>query len=152
LNKYKLGKNVTLYGLVYIKDGVEIGDNTKIGELTYVGKNCRIGKNCSIMYHTLIGNGTIIGNNVFIGGNTTLVNDKYPPTTISQPVYIDDDVIIGSAVTILPNVKVGCKAVVGAGSLVTHDVPAGHVVYGHPAKFKMTREEYDEKQKKQSEQ
>jgi len=142
---------VIFYGEVVIKENVKIGKGTRMGEFIIIGANATIGKNCRIQYHTTICKDAKIGNGVFIGPNTSLLNDKYPSTSISQPPTIDDNSVIGGGVTILPNVHIGFGAIVGAGSVVTNNVPAGHVVYGNPAKFRMTREEYDEKQKKQSE-
>lgn len=145
LNKYP---NVTFFGEVVIYDGVEIGDGTKVGEYTIISKDVKIGKNCKIIYHVTIPRNTVIGDNVFIGPNTSLLDDKYPPTLWSEgnyPPTIEDDVIIGGGVTILPDVIIHKRAVVGAGSVVTKDIPASEVWVGNPAKFFMTRKDYDKK-------
>ena len=131
-----------------IEDGVTIGKGTKIGQNTYIGKNASIGKDCRIMQHVTVCKDAIIGDGVFIGPNTTLLNDKYPPTQISQPPIINSKAIIGGGVTILPAVIVGVKAVVGAGSVVTKDVKPWQVVLGNPARpHSDGRVEYDLKRK-----
>jgi UDP-3-O-[3-hydroxymyristoyl] glucosamine N-acyltransferase len=98
---------VTLYGMngidaPTIEDGVHIGRGTRIGQNTYVGMKARIGKNCRIMQHVTICKNAIIMDDVFIGPNTTLLNDKYPPTKISQPPIVKEHTIIGGGCTIAP--------------------------------------------------
>jgi acetyltransferase-like isoleucine patch superfamily enzyme len=89
----------------------------------------------------------IIGNDVFIGPNTTLLNDKYPPTSVSLPPVIEDGAIIGGGVILAPNVRIGKRAVVGAGSVITKDVPSETVIITESKqKTIMTRREYDLKQ------
>lgn len=141
----KLYPNVVFYGDVSIKDNVTIGDGTRIGEYVVIGANTKIGKNCRILYHVTISKDTLIGNNVFIGPNTTSLNDLYPPSKISTAPIIRDNVVIGGGVTIKPNVLIEQNVVVGAGSNVTHSIPANIVVVGNPARKLMTREEYDRK-------
>lgn len=86
---------------------------------------------------------------MFIGPNTTLLNDKYPPTNISQPPIIEDGAIIGGGVTLLPGVKIGARAVIGAGATVSNDVPSETVIIMESKqKTIMTRTEYDMKQSK----
>jgi acetyltransferase-like isoleucine patch superfamily enzyme len=142
---------VTLYGMAgvdapTIEEGVVIGEGTRIGQNTYIGKNTQIGKNCRIMQHVTICKDAVIRDEVFIGPNTTLLNDKHPPTKISQPPIVKDNAIIGGGCTIIPGVVLGLYSVVGAGSTVTKDVPHKEVWCGNPAKFHMTREEYDRRQ------
>lgn len=143
--------SVTLYGLAgvdapTIEEEVTIGDGTRIGQNTYVGMNTYIGMNCRIMQHVTICKDALIEDDVFIGPNTTLLNDKYPPTKISQPPIVKRGSIIGGGSTIIPGVIIGFRAVVGAASNVTKDIPDGEVWCGNPAKFHMTREEYDGRQ------
>lgn len=142
---------VKLYGTLgvdqpTIEEGVLIDEGTKIGQNTYIGMNVRIGKNCRIMQHVTICKDSVIGDEVFIGPNTTLLNDKYPPTKVSQPPIINSGAIIGGGATILPAVIVGLKAVIGAGATVTRDVKPGTVVCGNPARVVMSRSEYDDRQ------
>lgn len=144
----KVYPNVTFYGDVVVKDNVVIGEGTKIGEYVIIAANAKIGKNCSILYHVTICKDAIIDDGVFIGPNTTLLNDKYPPSKVSRPPRIFPRAIIGGGVVLCPNVAVGTNAVVGAGSVVTESVPMNEVWVGNPAKFLMTREEYDRKHEK----
>ncbi len=130
---------VIFYGDCIIKDNVEIGDDTRIGEYTIIGSNTKIGKGCRILYHVTICKDAIIGDNVFIGPNTSLLNDKYPPSKKSEPPIIEDSAVIGGGVVILPRVRIGKGAHVGAGSVVTKDVPAHITVVGNPAKILMSK-------------
>ena len=143
--------SVRLYGTLgvdapTIEVGVTIGGGTRIGQNTYIGMNASIGMNCRIMQHVTICKDDVIRDGVFIGPNTTLLNDKYPPTQISQPPIIKDHAIIGGGCTITPGVIIGLHSVVGAGSTVTKDTPHGEVWCGNPATFHMSREEYDLRQ------
>ena len=124
------------------------GGNTVIGSFVDIGKDVTIGKNCNIQAHVTISNGCVLGDNVFIAPNTSLLNDKYPKSPFMTPPVIKDGAAIGGGVTILPNVVIGEKAVVGGGSVVTKDVPANTVVAGCPAKKVMTLEQFKKKQAK----
>jgi UDP-2-acetamido-3-amino-2,3-dideoxy-glucuronate N-acetyltransferase len=104
-----------------------------------------IGKNCNIQAQVTISNGCILGDNVFIAPNSSLLNDKYPKSALLTPPIIKDGAEIGGGVTILPNVTVGEKAVVGGGSVVVKDVALKTVVAGCPAKFVMNLDEYEVK-------
>jgi len=144
--------NVIFYGNPHeravVEKGTIIGEWTRIGQHSYIGKNAKIGKNCRILYHVTICKDAVIGDNVFIGPNTTFLNDKYPPTSISLPPTVEDDAIIGGGVILAPNVKIGRRAVVGAGSVITKDVPTETVIITESKqKTIMTRNEYDEKQR-----
>lgn len=135
----KLAKFINLYGC-------EIGDNTKIGAFVEVQKNARIGNNCKISSHTFICEGVSIEDDVFIGHGVTFINDIYPRATVAGgglqteadwkvvPTLIKRGASIGSGTTILANVTVGENAMVGAGSVVTRDVPANTIVAGNPAR------------------
>ena len=111
-------------------------------------KNVVIGKNCNIQAHVTISNGCVLGDNVFIAPNSSLLNDKYPKSTFMTPPVIKDSVAIGGGVTILPDVTIGEKAVIGGGSVVTKNVPPRMVLSGVPARVIMTLEEYEEKRGK----
>lgn len=142
---------VKLYGIPgidwpTIEKGTTIEDGTRIGQNSYIGMNVKIGRDCRIMQHVTICKDAVIGDDVFIGPNTTLLNDKYPPTRISQPPVIESHAIIGGGCTITPGVIIGIRSVVGAGSNVTKDIPDEEVWCGNPARFHMNRDEYDRRQ------
>jgi UDP-2-acetamido-3-amino-2,3-dideoxy-glucuronate N-acetyltransferase len=141
----EIGKDVSIWNYVVIGDNTKIGDGTNIGSFVDLGKHVVLGKNCNIQAHVTISNGCILGDNVFIAPNSSLLNDKYPKSSLLTPPIIKDNATIGGGVTILPNVTVGEKAVVGGGSVVTKDVPPRTVVAGCPAKFVMTLEDYEAK-------
>jgi len=142
----RLGKNVRLSKFVNLY-GCSIGDNTKIGAFVEVQKNAIIGSNCKISSHTFICEGVIIKDNIFIGHNVTFINDTYPRATNPdgslqtdedwsvESVTVHDGVSIGSSSTILSNVTIGENSIVGAGSVVTKDVPPDTIVAGNPAKI-----------------
>jgi len=141
----KLGKNVKIYQFVNLY-GCEIGDNTKIGTFIEIQKGARIGKNCKISSHTFICEGVTIEDNVFIGHNVTFINDLYPRATnttgqlqneedwVCVPTLVKKGASIGSSATILAGVTIGENAIIGAGSVVTGDVPPNMIVAGNPAK------------------
>ncbi len=144
-NKIEIGKDVSIWNYVVIGDGTKIGDGTMIGSFVDIGKNVVLGRNCNIQAHVTISNGCILGDNVFIAPNSSLLNDKYPKSSFLNPPIIKDGAAIGGGVTILPNVTIGEKAVVGGGSVVTKDVPSKTVVAGTPAKKVMSLEAYEAK-------
>ena len=145
LNNVKLGKNVKIFDFTNLY-GCEIGDGTKIGTFVEIQKNAIIGKNCKISSHTFICEGVHIGDNVFVGHNVTFINDKYPRATNEdgsmqtdadwkvEETFVGNGVSIGSSSTILCGIKIGDKAMIGAGSVVTKDVPEGAIVMGVPAR------------------
>src|ERR1700691_5609628 len=142
----KLGKGVKLSKFINLY-GCEVGDDTKIGTFVEIQKNARIGKRCKISSHTFICEGVTIEDEVFIGHNVTFINDTYPrATTMLGTLSTDADwkveqtrvkrgASIGSGATILANVVVGERAIVGAGSVVTRDVPPGAIIAGNPARL-----------------
>jgi acetyltransferase-like isoleucine patch superfamily enzyme len=141
----KLGQNVKLSKFINLY-GCEVGDNTKIGAFVEIQKNARVGSNCKISSHTFICEGVTVEDNVFIGHSVTFINDSYPrATTIDgalqteadwkvEPTIVKKGASIGSGSTILSNVTIGENAFVGAGSVVTKDVPADTIVVGNPAR------------------
>jgi UDP-2-acetamido-3-amino-2,3-dideoxy-glucuronate N-acetyltransferase len=141
----EIGKGAAIWNYVVIGDGTKIGEGTLIGSFCDIGKNVSIGKNCNIQAHVTISNGCVLEDNVFIAPNSSLLNDKYPVSPLLTPPIIKDGAAIGGGVTILPNVTVGEKAVVGGGSVVTKDVPARKVVSGSPAKVVMGLKKYEAK-------
>jgi UDP-2-acetamido-3-amino-2,3-dideoxy-glucuronate N-acetyltransferase len=141
----QIGVNCAIWNYVVIGDNSKIGDNTIIGSFVDLGKEVTLGKNCNIQAHVTISNGCVLGDNVFIAPNSSLLNDKYPKSTFMTPPVIKDGAAIGGGVTILPNVTVGEKAVVGGGSVVTKDVPPRTVVAGCPARRVMSLEQFEVK-------
>ena len=141
----KLGKNVKLSQFVNLY-GCEIGDETKLGAFVEIQKNARVGSRCKISSHTFICEGVTIEDNVFIGHNVAFINDSYPRATALggalqterdwrvERTLVKRGASIGSGVTILSNVTIGEDAMVGAGSVVTKDVPAATIVAGNPAR------------------
>ncbi len=147
----KLGENVKIHNFVNLY-GCEVGDNTKIGVFVEIQKNAKVGKNCKISSHTFICEGVTIEDNVFIGHSVVFINDKYPRATNGngglqteedwkvEPIIVKRGASIGSNCTILGNVTIGENAIVGAGSVVTRDVPANMIVAGNPAQVFRTIE------------
>jgi UDP-2-acetamido-3-amino-2,3-dideoxy-glucuronate N-acetyltransferase len=154
----KLGENVSIQDFVNLY-GCEIGDNTKIGPFVEIQKGAKIGKSCKIQSHTFICEGVTIEDHAFIGHNVTFINDLYPRSTTEDgslqteedwaviPTLIKEGASIGSSATLLCGVTVGEKAIVGAGSVVTRDVPPNTIVAGNPAR--VIRSVHDAKLKAQ---
>jgi acetyltransferase-like isoleucine patch superfamily enzyme len=141
----KLGENVQLSKFVNLY-GCEIGDETKIGAFVEIQKNARVGKRCKISSHSFVCEGVVIEDNAFIGHGVMFINDTYPRATNPDgglqtepdwkvvPTFVGKGASIGSNATILCNVKIGEYAIVGAGSVVTRDVPPSAIVAGNPAR------------------
>lgn len=142
----KLGEGVKIHDFVNLY-GCEIGDNTKIGTFVEIQKGSKIGKNCKVSSHSFICEGVTIEDGVFVGHNVTFINDVLPRATSGDgklqteddwtcvPTLVKRRASIGSSVTLLCGITVGENAVVGAGSVVTRDVPADTVVTGNPARI-----------------
>ncbi len=141
----KFGENVVVWNYVVIGNNTKIGDGVRIGSFCDIGKDVTLGKKCNVQAHVTISNGCILGDNVFIAPNSSLLNDKYPVSSCLTPPVLKDRVTVGGGVTVLPNVVLGEDCVVGGGSVVTRDVPAGKVVAGVPAEEVMSIEEYNKK-------
>jgi acetyltransferase-like isoleucine patch superfamily enzyme len=142
----KLGANVKLSKFINLY-GCEIGENTKIGAFVEVQKGARIGRNCKISSHTFICEGVTVEDAVFIGHGVAFINDSYPRATgesgelqqqgqdwAVEATLVKQGASIGSGATILSKVTIGERAIVGAGSVVTKDVPANAIVAGNPAR------------------
>ena len=141
-----LGENVRIFGHVNLY-GCTIGKNTKIGAFVEIQKNAKIGCNCKISSHTFICEGVTIDDDVFVGHNVTFINDKYPrATTRTGQMQTEDDwkviptmvkkgTSIGSSSTIMCGVTIGENSIIGAGSVVTKDVPDNVIVAGVPARI-----------------
>jgi len=142
----KLGQNVIYHAFINLY-GCSVGDNSRIGTFVEIQKNARIGRNVKVSSHTFICEGVIIEDDVFIGHNVSFINDKYPRATNSDgkpqseadwavvPTLVKRGASIGTSATILCGITIGENAIVGAGSVVTHDVPDGAVVAGNPARM-----------------
>ncbi len=141
----KLGKDVKIFDFVNLY-GCSIDDNTKIGTFVEIQKNASIGKNCKISSHTFICEGVYIEDNVFVGHNVTFINDKHPRSVNEDgsmqnesnweviETFVKKGASIGSSSTILCGITIGEYAIVGAGAVVTKDVPPNTIVAGVPAK------------------
>lgn len=141
----KLGKGVRIFGFTNLY-GCEIGDETKVGTFVEIQKGAKIGSRCKISSHSFICEGVVIEDEVFVGHNVTFINDLYPRATTGsgalqteadwkcEPTVVRRGASIGSSATLLCGITVGECAVIGAGSVVTKDVPAYAVVAGNPAR------------------
>lgn len=146
----KLGKNVRLIGFVNLY-GCQIGDDVKIGTFVEIQKGVKIGDRCKISSHTFICEGVALEDEVFIGHNVTFTNDRYPRATAHgklqteadwecSPTLVKRGASIGSSAVLLCGITVGENAIVGAGSVVTRDVPPNVIVAGNPARIVKTLE------------
>ncbi|MBF8297282.1 MAG: Acetyltransferase [Bacteroidetes bacterium] len=141
----KLGKNVRIFDFVNLY-GCEIGDNTKVGAFVEIQKGVKVGKNVKVSSHTFICEGVTIEDDVFIGHNVSFINDRYPRSTNEGrtmqseadwkvvPTLVKRGASIGTSATIMCGVTIGERAIVGAGSVVTKNVPPDVVVAGVPAR------------------
>jgi acetyltransferase-like isoleucine patch superfamily enzyme len=142
----KLGKNVRLFGFVNLY-GCEIGDDVKIGTFVEIQKGVKIGNRCKVSSHTFICEGVTLEDEVFVGHNVTFTNDRFPRSTTGDgqlqteadwkciPTLVKRGASIGSSATLLCGITIGENAMIGAGSVVTKDVPPGAVVAGNPARI-----------------
>lgn len=143
----KLGKDVRIFGFTNLY-GCEIGDETKIGTFVEVQKGAKIGRRCKVSSHSFICEGVEIEDEVFIGHGVMFTNDLFPRATAEHgglqteadwkvvKTVVKKGASIGSGATLLCGITIGEKALIGAGSVVTKDVPAGAVVAGNPARIK----------------
>lgn len=146
INNVKLGNDVKIFDFVNLY-GCSIDDNTKIGTFVEIQKNAFIGKNCKISSHTFICEGVHIEDNVFVGHNVTFINDKFPRSVNEDgsmqseadwkviETFVKKGASIGSSSTIMCGVTIGENSIVGAGSVITKNVPPNVIVAGVPAKI-----------------
>jgi UDP-2-acetamido-3-amino-2,3-dideoxy-glucuronate N-acetyltransferase len=142
----KLGRDVRIHGFVNLY-GCEIGDETRIGTFVEVQKGAKIGARCKISSHTFICEGVTIEAGVFVGHGVTFINDRHPSAITSvglvktesdwdcQKTVVKQGAAIGSGATLLGGITIGENALVGAGSVVTKDVPPNAIVAGNPARI-----------------
>jgi acetyltransferase-like isoleucine patch superfamily enzyme len=141
----KLGRGVRIHGFTNLY-GCEIGDDCQIGTFVEIQKGVHIGARCKISSHTFICQGVVLEDEVFVGHNVTFTYDRYPRSTNGkgklqteadwkcEPTRVQHGASIGSGTTLLCGITVGARAVIGAGSVVTRDVPADAIVAGNPAR------------------
>ena len=140
----QLGRDVKIFQFVNLY-GCTIGDNSKVGAFVEIQKNAHIGANCKISSHTFVCEGVTIEDDVFIGHNVSFINDKFPRATADgglqteadwtvEPTRICQGASIGTSSTILSNVTVGRNSIIGAGSVVTRDIPENVVAAGNPCR------------------
>lgn len=146
LKNVRVGKDVRIFNFVNAY-GCSIDDNSKVGAFVEIQKGATIGKNCKISSHSFICEGVHIADNVFIGHNVTFINDKFPRAANEDgslqteadwaciETFIEEGASVGSSATILCGITIGKKAIVGAGSVVTKDVPEKAIVAGNPARI-----------------
>jgi UDP-2-acetamido-3-amino-2,3-dideoxy-glucuronate N-acetyltransferase len=149
-----LGRDVRIMAFVNLY-GCEIGDESKIGTFVEIQKGAKIGSRCKISSHTFICEGVTIESGVFVGHGVTFVNDRRPRATnekgelqtdadwTCQRTLVKRGASIGSGVTLLGGITVGENATIGAGSVVTKDVPAGSTVAGNPARVMAPKKDAD---------
>ena len=142
----KIGRDVRIHAFVNLY-GCEIGDETKIGTFVEIQKGAKVGERCKISSHTFICEGVTIEAGVFVGHGVTFINDRYPRSTNQsgalqtetdwscQATIVRRGASIGSGATLLGGICIGENAIVGAGSVVTKDVPPAATVAGNPAKI-----------------
>ena len=137
----RIGKGTKIWHFCHVMGGAEIGKNCILGQNVFVGNNVRIGDGCKIQNNVSLYDGVILGDNVFIGPAVTFTNVKYPRADIEQKdnflkTYVNDGATIGANSTIICGITIGEGGFVGAGSVVTKDVPINGIAFGNPARNK----------------
>lgn len=144
-NKVELTNGASAWEPCHI-ESESIGIGTNIGALSHIGRDVVIGMNCKIQGTVYIADGCRVSDNVFIGPGAVLTNDRHPPSQGRwSPVIVEDDAVIGANATIVAGVRLHTGCVIAAGSVVTTDIPSQQVWAGNPAKFLMTREDYEKR-------
>jgi UDP-2-acetamido-3-amino-2,3-dideoxy-glucuronate N-acetyltransferase len=134
-----IGKDTTVWQNVVILSGAEIGNGCNICAHCFIENDVLIGNNVTVKCGVYLWDGIKLGNNVFIGPNVTFTNDKYPRSKEYpdefQKTIIEDGASIGAGSVILGGITIGLNSMIGAGSVVTKNVPSNQLWYGNPAKF-----------------
>lgn len=136
LEDVSFGDNVVVYSFTNLY-GCTIGDNTRIGPFVEIQRGVRIGANCKIQSHTFVCTGVEIEDDVFVGHGVCFINDRYPSVSGEWellPTVVEQGAALGSGAVVLAGVRVGGRALVGAGAVVTQDVVPGQTVVGNPAR------------------
>ena len=135
----RFGENCKVWQFATICEQTKLGEGVVVGSAAWIGRECVIGDFTRIQHGAFIPNHTHIGRSVFIGPNVVLTDDKRPKVGRlyrPEPPILQDDCSIGAGAVILPGVKIGRGAMIGAGAVVTQDVPDFAVMIGSPAKQK----------------
>ena len=138
------GENVVVYSFTNLY-GCQIGDNTRIGPFVEIQQGARIGASCKIQSHAFICTGVDIGDEVFVSHGVLFINDKFPRATADGrlqdegdwellPTIVERGATLGSGAVVMGGIRIGRRALVGAGAVVTRDVEPGQVVVGNPAR------------------
>jgi acetyltransferase-like isoleucine patch superfamily enzyme len=140
----ELGESVKYHGFVNLYE-CSIGDDTRVGSFVEIQKNARVGKRCKISSHSFICEGVNIGDDVFVGHGVMFINDRLPRASVGgapiadewllEETFVEEGASIGSNATILCGLRIGRRAMIGAGAVVTRDVPADATVVGNPARI-----------------
>ena len=143
-----LGNSSSAWWPCHIGANTTTGNNCNIGSMAHIGRNCIIGNNVRIQGGVYVADLTEIHDDAFLGPNSTILNDKYPPSgnkSLWQKVVLKKGSVLGGGSTVNPGLTLGENSVLGSGSVLTKDLPDNEVWIGNPARFHMTRKEYEEK-------
>ena len=141
--RVKIGRGTKVWHFVNVIGDDIIGRDCMIASYVQVDPHVKIGDGTRIQPYTVVSTNSQVGKGVFIGANVVITNAKHPPGKALFKTTIEDGAVLGSQIVTLPGITIGARAVIGSGSLVAHDIPAGEVWFGSPATFRYGREEYD---------